>query len=555
MANDRGGKFAVAFTLVRSGALRPSRPDKTFRQLRILAKWGPTIAAGYLAAAVGSPQRLAVIDDRGQFTFAEIADRATRFAHGLAGLGVRAGSRVALLCRNHSGMLESLIACAFLGADAVLINTGLSAAQAAAVIDCHEIAVAIADEEFGGLLAGIPAGTVLVTAWHDGAAELSIDSLVAAADGDPLPPPARAGRIIVLTSGTTGVPKGARRPNPRGLGAAAAVLSRIPLRRGEKILVSAPLFHTWGFAAIQLGMPLHATLVLQRRFWPETAIQALHEHQCTGMFAIPVMLQRIVELPPPVRGRYPVPSLRIIASSGSAIPVHIVTAALEMFGDVLYNLYGSTEVSWASIAGPGDLRADPATAGWPPLGTRVAILGESGLPLPPGQIGGIFVGNDMLFEGYTSRGSQPRTSPGGPVDVRPSGVRGGLMSTGDRGFVDQAGRLFVSGRDDDMIVSGGENVFPREVEDVIAHLPGVLEAAVVGVPDGEYGQRFAAFVVPREGAHLDAEQIRAHVRERLARFSVPREVIFLPALPRNATGKVLRGELKISYSGRVDDTP
>jgi acyl-CoA synthetase (AMP-forming)/AMP-acid ligase II len=203
---------------------------------------------------------------------------------------------------------------------------------------------------------------------------------------------------------------------------------------------------------------------------------------------------------------------------------------MDVFGEVLYNLYGSTEVAWATIATPEDLRAAPGTAGRPPLGTIVKLLDERGREVPQGEGGRIFVGNGMVFDGYTSGGGKE--------------VIGGLMSTGDVGHLDAGGRLFVDGRDDEMIVSGGENVFPREVEDLLADHPAVEDVAVVGVPDAEFGQRLKAFVVRREGAELTEAEVKQHVKENLARFKVPREVVFVAELPRNATGKVLRHELQ-----------
>jgi acyl-CoA synthetase (AMP-forming)/AMP-acid ligase II len=196
---------------------------------------------------------------------------------------------------------------------------------------------------------------------------------------------------------------------------------------------------------------------------------------------------------------------------------------------VLYNFYGSTEVSWATIADPTDLRLAPTTAGRPPLGTRVAILGADGHPLPVGAVGRIFVGNDMLFEGYTNAASPA--------------IEDRLMDTGDLGYLDASGRLFVAGRDDEMIISGGENMFPRPVEEAIARLPQVADVAVIGVPDADFGQRLAAFVVRAEGASLDADMVRSYVRNRLSRFSIPRDVTFVDELPRTVTGKVVKREL------------
>jgi acyl-CoA synthetase (AMP-forming)/AMP-acid ligase II len=298
------------------------------------------------------------------------------------------------------------------------------------------------------------------------------------------------------------------------------------LRAGERIFVAAPLFHTWGLAAMQLGMPLRATLTLQRKFDPEIALRTISEHKCTALFAVPIMLQRILDLPERLRRRYDLSALRIVASSGSALPGSFVTAFQDAFGDVLYNLYGSTEVSWASIADPSDLRAAPTTAGRCPPGTRVGVFDDKGNPVPPGADGHLFVGNEMLFDGYTEGGSLPMAHK--------------MMSTGDRGYLDAAGRLFVTGRQDEMIVSGGENVFPRPVEEALIALPQVRDVAVVGVPDAEYGQRLAAYLVLWHGARLDEDAVRAHVRAKLARFAVPRDVYFVSELPRNATGKVLK---------------
>ncbi|WP_433389103.1 AMP-binding protein [Micromonospora sp. KLBMP9576] len=355
------------------------------------------------------------------------------------------------------------------------------------------------------------------------------EQLLAGASPGELRPPQRDGRIVVLTSGTTGAPKGARRPTPNGFGPLVSIIGRIPLRTRDTVMIAAPLFHTWGYAALQVCFALRATIVLHRRFDPADTLAALAQQRCDALFAVPVMLQRLLEVPPP----HPRPPLKAVAVSGSALPGGLPARFMDAYGDVLYNLYGSTEVSWASIAGPADLRAAPTTAGRPPHGTRLRILDAAGEPVPAGQVGRIFVGNEMLFEGYTSGTGRER--------------RDGLLDTGDLGRVDAGGLLFVDGRADDMIVSGGENVFPSEVEELLARLPQVREAAVIGVPDPEYGQRLAAFLAPQPGGTLDPEAIREHVRQHLARFSVPRDVIVVEHLPRNATGKVLARELRRHY--------
>ncbi|HEX3592144.1 MAG TPA: AMP-binding protein [Pseudonocardiaceae bacterium] len=519
--------IGVAGTLIRAGVVKPGRPDKVARQMASLARWGATVPGGYQAAAARAEHEPALHDERGIRSYGSAVARSKRLASGLAANGVTAGQPVALMCRNHAAMAESIIACGLIGADAVLLNTGLSASSVGEVIGQHRPVAVLADDEFAPAIRDVPGDFLRISTWADSEIGYpTVDDLIDAAPEIRMHPSDRPGRIVVLTSGTTGVPKGARRPTPRGLSTAAALLSRIPLRSGERMFVAAPLFHTWGLAAMQISMPLHATLVLQRRFDAERTLRAIAEHECTALFAVPIMLQRILDLPDRIRSRYDLSSLRVVASSGSALPGSFVTSFMDAFGDILYNLYGSTEVSWASIADPVDLRAAPTTAGRCPPGTRVGVFGDNLRPVPPGAEGQLFVGNEMLFEGYTEGGSLPMAHQ--------------MMSTGDRGYLDADGRLFITGRADEMIVSGGENVFPRPVEEVLISLPEVQDVAVVGVPDHQWGQRLAAYIVMRHGCRLDADAVRDIVHSKLARFAVPRDVYFVPELPRNATGKVLK---------------
>jgi acyl-CoA synthetase (AMP-forming)/AMP-acid ligase II len=278
-----------------------------------------------------------------------------------------------------------------------------------------------------------------------------------------------------------------------------------------------------------LGMGLGSTLVLRRKFDPEDTLSATAQHECTALVVVPVMLQRIMELPAATIDKYDLGALRVIAVSGSALPGDLAVKVMDRFGDVVYNLYGSTEVAWATIATPEDLRAAPGTAGRPPRGTVVKLLDEEGNEVPAGETGRIFVGNEMAFEGYTGGGSKENL--------------GGLLSSGDVGHFDAGGRLFIDGRDDEMIVSGGENVFPREVEDLLHEHDAVDEVAVIGVEDEQFGQRLKAFVVVSQGAEVGAEELKDLVKANLARYKVPREIEFLDELPRNATGKVLKREL------------
>ncbi len=529
-------KLQVAKTFLETGMLRPSRPDRTARSVAALRRWGPTPAAAYTGAAARYPDRVAVVDERGTVSFGEMHVRTNALAHGLREAGIREGDGVAIMCRNHRGFIEATTACSKLGASALYLNTAFAAPQIADVLAREAPTALIYDEEFAGLV-GEDTTRKRFVAWRDsprGAPSPAgthplIEDLIASSPSSNLRPPTQRGRVVILTSGTTGTPKGAARKEPDSIEPMAAMFSKIPLRARQTTMIAAPMFHSWGFAHFTLSLPLGSTLVLRRKFDPEETLRAVALHRASALAVVPVMLQRMLELGADTIERYDLSCLRVIAASGSALPGELATRVMDTFGDVLYNLYGSTEVAWATIATPEDLRAAPGTAGRPPLGTVVKLLDADGHEAPAGEGGRIFVANEMMFDGYTGGGNKE--------------IVGGLMSTGDVGHFDGGGRLFVDGRDDEMIVSGGENVFPREVEDLLADHEEIEEVAVVGVQDDEFGQRLKAFVVPRNGAELTADTIRAYVKENLARYKVPRDVVFVDELPRNATGKILKREL------------
>jgi len=528
-------KLFVAKTLLDTGMIAPMRPDKAVRSVLALQRWGPTPAAAYLGSAIRYPDRLAICDDRGTLTFGEVQERTNSLARALAQEGVKQGDGVAIMCRNHRGFIDITVACSKLGANALYLNTAFAGPQITDVLARENPVAVVYDEEFAGLIEEGAAGRKRLIAWQEegpaatGSADPRIEELIEQGDGRELDPPSEKGRVVILTSGTTGTPKGAARKQPDSLEPVASLFSKIPLRARQTTMIAAPMFHSWGFAHFTLALPLASTLVLRRRFDPEDTLRATAQTRASALALVPVMLQRIMDLGPEVLARYDLSALRIISLSGSALPGELATRAMDAFGDVLYNLYGSTEVAWATIATPADLRAAPGTAGLPPLGTVVKLLDEHGHEVPRGQSGRIFVANEMMFEGYTGGGGKE--------------IIEGLMSTGDVGHLDSGGRLFVDGRDDEMIVSGGENVFPREVEDLLSDHPQIEEAAVVGVPDTEFGQRLKAFIVLREGAELSDAQVKDYVKQNLARYKVPRDVLFMDELPRNATGKILKREL------------
>jgi len=520
-----------ALALLRAGAFGVEPPQRLLRVLLAFEAYGPAGAALAFACR-RHPTRTAIIDEAGSISFAELDERTGRLANALRERGFADGDSIGILCRNHRGLFEALFAAAKLGARTVLLNTDFAGPQLADVCRRERIALLIHDAEFATDGYQPPHGTVLADVGQPATAEPqpdSIDALVAGQQSAKVRRPRRGQQIVLLTSGTTGAPKGAAREFGTSLAIPGGYLSRIALRAQENVFVAVPVFHAWGLLSSVIALGLSDTLVLRRRPKPAEVASCLQTYACDALITVPILLSRLLtELAEHPRE---LPALRVAAVSGSALTPELAARCRRQLGDVLYNLYGSTEVAYASIATPADLAAAPGSVGKPPLGTTVKILDEQGAPLPAGRTGRIFVGSGLQFGGYTGGGSKEQV--------------GTLMSTGDLGHLDDDGRLWIDGRDDEMIVSGGENVFPGEVEELLDSHPGIAEAAVVPVPDDDFGQRLRAYVVRGNGHgdDLDEAAVQGFVKQHLARYKVPRDVRFLDALPRNPAGKVVKREL------------
>src|SRR3954465_13342502 len=534
LATQAQTKLHMLVTLTRAGIVHPERPDHLWHTARALLRYGTTPAAGYSAAAHSYANEPAIIDELGTLSFKAVDERTNALANALADDGIEAGDGVAIMCRNHRGWIDAVVACSKLGAHALFLNTAFSGPQLTDVAKREKPKAVVYDFEFAEVLSDAGKRRKRYVAWHDPddgkAKDPRLEDLIEKGDTAPANPPSEQGRAIILTSGTTGTPKGASRSMPKSIDPIASLLSVIPLRAREKTMIAAPLFHAWGFAQWALGISLASTVVLKRKFDEEATLSLTAQHECSALVVVPVMIQRILELPDEVLDRYDLSKVRAVPVSGSALPGAISSRWMDHFGENLYNLYGSTEVAWATIATPRDLREAPGTAGRPPRGRVVEIYSEDGRPVPDGESGRIFVGNAVQFEGYTGGGSKDE------ID--------GLLSSGDVGHFDDAGRLFIDGRDDDMIVSGGENVFPAEVEDLLHGHKNVADVAVFGVDDEQFGKRLKAVIVKK--GSLSEQDVKDYVKANLAGYKAPRDVVFIDELPRTSTGKVLKRELKAS---------
>lgn len=524
--------FGLIATMRRAGLIAPLRPDRYLRIVAAMRREGMGFTAGFAGAARRCPDRPGLIDELGTLTWRQLDERGNALAAALQALPAGPPRVVGIMCRNHRGFVDALLAVNRIGAHILLLNTSFAGPALAEVVTREGVDTVVYDEEFSATvdraLAEKPQATRIV-AWTDEDHDLTVEKLVAAHAGRRPEHTGSHGKVILLTSGTTGTPKGARHSGG-GIGTLKAILDRTPWRAEEVTVIVAPMFHAWGFSQLVLASSLACTIVTRRRFDPEATLDLIDRHHATGLVVVPVMFDRIMDLPAEIRNRYDGRSLRFAAASGSRMRPDVVIAFMDQFGDVIYNNYNATEAGMIATATPADLRTAPDTAGRPAEGTEIRILDQQFTEVPTGEVGTIYVRNDSQFDGYTSGAAKD--------------FHAGFMSSGDVGYLDENGRLFVVGRDDEMIVSGGENIYPIEVEKTLATHPDVAEAAVIGVDDQQYGQRLAAFVVLKPGVSATRETLKQHVRDNLANYKVPRDIAVLDELPRGITGKILRTELQ-----------
>ncbi len=520
-----------------AGAFRVEPPQNYAAMANEIYKWGEFGMLPSLNVR-RHPDKAACIDEEGEFSYAELDRAAHAVANGLRDMGVKGGDGVAILARNTRWFLIANYGAARVGARIILLNSEFSGPQICEVSEREGAKVIIYDDEYTkavskaepelGKLRAL--GTNPDSDEPSGSKDETLADLIERSSSEPAPKATKHASIIILTSGTTGTPKGANRSTPPTLAPVGGILSHVPFKAGEVTSLPAPMFHALGYLHGTLAMFLGSTLVLRRKFKPPLVLEDIEKYKVTAMVVVPVMLSRILDAIEKMDKKPDLSTLKIVFVSGSALGADLAERALSDLGPVIYNMYGSTEIAFATIAEPKHLQHNSSTVGPVVKGVKVKIFDDNGKELPQGEIGRIFVGNAFPFEGYTGGGKKQ--------------IIDGLLSSGDVGYFGDDGLLYISGRDDEMIVSGGENVFPAEVEDLINGHPEVVEATAIGVEDKEWGHRLRAFVVKKDGAGVDEDTIKGYVRDHLARYKVPREVIFLDELPSNPTGKILKRELR-----------
>lgn len=506
--------------LLWSGLLGPPSPIATLRLLREIYRGGTNLYTLLAISAARFPDRTAIIDDDGALSYREVQARTESLANDLACDGVGPGQAVGVMCRNGRNFVTAVFATSLVGADVVLVNTEFRRDALAGALSAHQIRTMFCDKEFADQIRESDETITVID-----------PSTVASRPADKRPKVASSGRLVLLTSGTTGVPKGVPR-TPQlssGLGVGVTLLDRTRLRIGSRVALAVPMFHGLGFGFLTLTVGLGGTVLTHRRFDAEATLAQASLHRADALSAVPIMLARILDLPQPVRARNPVPCLKVVLSSGDRLDPSLARRFMDAYGDVLYNLYGSTEVGIGALATPAELRRSAETVGKPVVGCPVLIFDRNGRRVGPRVTGRIFVGGELMSDGYIGGGAKA--------------VIDRMTSTGDMGYLDESGRLYIVGREDDMIVSGGENVYPRALENALAEHPGIAENAVVGAPDEQFGKRLVAFIVTQPHRDLDDAAVREYLKGKVSRFEQPRDIHFVDSIPRNPAGKVLRKEL------------
>ncbi len=544
---DRALFFASV--LRASKVVQPIRPASLVQFVRGArqTKPGPHLAVMFHAAAHPDKEAIVEYGEHGvrRFTWGELDATINRLAHALVARGVRGGSRIALMLPNGSEYLIAQQALAQLGATAVQIGYRLKAGEIAYILDNAQPTATIVHHAYVAAMleareqARGKGGPMIVVggAVTAGSTELEEwDRALAAAPPD-MPPRVTGGDgggVIVYTSGTTGKPKGANRAwRKTGFESVADMILQVGMRADDRHLVTCPLYHSAAPAFVAIMMSLGATIVLQNHFDPEAALDIIQKERVTCSLMVPTMLIRMTNLPAETLAKYDTSSLRWVMSAAAPLTTDAARRFMQQFGPVLWNFYGATETGLVTLAGPHDHVSRPGTIGKRLRGNDIRLLDDAGKDVGAGEVGELYARNSTMISGYHGNDEATRSSQ-----------RDGFFSVGDVGRIDADGYYYLESRKTDMVISGGVNIYPREIEDHLSTHPAILEAAVIGVPDPEWGETLRAFIVLRNEQQLSETDVINFCREHLADYKRPRKVTFLAEMPRNPTGKILKRELR-----------
>ncbi|MCB9714672.1 MAG: AMP-binding protein [Myxococcales bacterium] len=512
----------------------------------VVLRQGLGVRSMHAIHAAASPGRPAILDRHRQLDYAELETEIDAAARALHEDGARRGEPVGLMMENRSEYVALWMALGRLGIASAHLSPSSTAAELAPLLERAGIRRILVSEATHPTVERVAAEhpELQLRPIHVGhqppAALPSYHAMIRSHRHGGGPPPAagEAADSVVFTSGTTGRPKGAVRDfSSVGAMELLRILERLPMRVGDRHLVVAPLYHSGAQAFTLINTALAATLVLVDRFEAEAVLELLSRERIASTFLVPTMTQRLLDLPAELHARRPTPGLRAIVSGAAPFSDGLRRRAIDRFGaDAIFDFYGATELGWVTLVDGHEMLERPGTLGRPLAGQELRVVDERGRPLPPGEVGTIFTRSHQHMRGYLRDEAATR-------EIQ----REGWVTVEDQGYLDADGYLFLTGRTRDMVITGGVNVYPVEVEHVLSRHPSIRDVAVIGLPDPEWGERLTAVVVPGEGFDVDA--VDAWVRGELAKAKRPRRWELVDALPRNPTGKVLKRALRERFGG------
>lgn len=513
-------------SLVRAPSLRSVKGTLTG-----YARWGFTPGGLLESAAQSYPNRVALIDEVSQLTYTELREVAMGFAGALKKVGLTEGDRLAMVTRNSRVPVMALCACNYLGLIPLVINPMSSPGQMKLIVEEDGADAICTDVEYADAFVDVDKPIFLGFGADHGIPEsiassrfvgdvYSYAEATAAASDVELPWRSHQFPTVIMSSGTSGKPKGVVRAVPRTPQVLQSIFPKVPWRVGGVIQMTSNFFHAWGWLNLNIIFATSSAMVLRRYFDPREAMDDINRYGVTGIVSSGIFLRDLIKIPGPERQ-----TVEFIIASGNVIPPHLVHEINERFGLVLCNFYGSTEHGPIAVASAEELEENPHRAGKPACGVHTAILDDEGRELPDGKIGTIYSANSESMIGYLSASD-------------PALVRDHMLCTGDLGYIDDEGFLHVVGRADDMVIKGGENVYPRELEDLLVRQPEVAEVYVKGIR-GEIISTVNCYIVPADDADIDNDFVTDLVAQNLAQHNQPDNIVWMKELPRNANGKVV----------------